>query len=164
MYTKFFITISFIFLSYSLTAQNFRKMKSIQTEIIINAPKVWEVLTNFKDYSSWNSFIVSIEGEPKEGTRLKNTLVLNGKKNVFKPKILKVVPNEHFEWLGKGALGTFKGQHYFKLESLENNQTKLIHGEHFSGWLRGMIMKKIGKATQESFIKMNQELKKQAES
>ena len=166
MDTKYAISFLFIFFTYSLTAQNLRKMKSIQTEIIINAPKekVWQALTNFENYPNWNSFIVNVEGKAVEGTRLKNTMILNGDKNVFKPKILKVIQNEYLEWLGKAPLGTFKGKHYFKLETINGHQTKLTHGEYFSGWLRGMIMKKIGKTTQEAFIQMNKDLKKEVES
>ncbi|MEM6966851.1 MAG: SRPBCC domain-containing protein [Bacteroidota bacterium] len=140
-------------------------MKSIQTEIIINAPreKVWQLLTDFKNYPTWNTFIVSIEGELKEGGRLKNKMVVDGKRQTFRPKIQKVIPNEYLEWLGKVPLGMFNGQHYFQLETVGNGQTKLTHGEYFSGWLRGMIMKKIGAATRRGFIKMNEELKKLAE-
>lgn len=166
MQIKLFATLVLFLFHNSLTAQNPRKMKSIQTEIIINASKekVWDVLTDFENYPNWNTFIISIEGDLKEGTRLKNKLMLNGKENNFTPKILKVVPNEHFEWLGKAPLGIFNGQHYFKLESISSTQTKLIHGEKFSGWLRGVIMKKIGNATCDSFIQMNKNLKKVAES
>ena len=73
-------------------------MKSIQTEIIINAPKekVWKVLTDFENYPYWNTFIVSIEGELKEGSRLKNKMILNGKENIFKPKILKIIQIRSF--------------------------------------------------------------------
>jgi hypothetical protein len=166
MQIKLIATLVLFLISYSLTAQNSRKMKSIQTEIIINASKekVWQALTDFENYPNWNTFIVSIEGELKEGARLKNKLMLDGKENNFTPKILKVVPNEHFEWLGKAPLGTFNGQHYFKLESVSPTQTKLIHGEKFSGWLRGLIMRKIGTATRDSFIQMNKNLKKLVES
>lgn len=165
MYTKFFVALFFFLFTYSLTAQNSKKMKSIQTEIIINAPKekVWQVLTNFEDYPNWSTFMISVEGELKEGSRLKNKMVVNGKTSTFKPKIQKVIPNEYFEWLGKAPLGIFNGRHYFKLETVGDNQTKLIHGEKFSGWLRGIIMKKIGDATRENFIKMNKDLKRLAE-
>ena len=166
MHTKLIAALVLFFINYSLTAQNPRKMKSIQTEIIINASqkKVWKALTDFENYPNWNTFIISIEGELKEGSRLKNKMILDGKENVFKPKILKIIPNEHLEWLGKAPLGIFNGQHYFKLEAINPTQTKLIHGENFSGWLRGMIMKKIGNATRESFIQMNKNLKKLVES
>lgn len=141
-------------------------MKSIQTEIIINASqeKVWQALINFTKYPDWNPFIVSIQGELKEGSRLKNKIMLNGKENNFTPIILKVIPNQHLEWLGKVPLGVFNGQHYFKLESINDHQTKLIHGEIFSGWLSGLILKQIGKATQEGFVQMNKSLKNLVEN
>lgn len=165
MQIKSFIILVFVFMTYSITAQNLRKMKSIQTEIIINAPadKVWNILTDFSNYPNWNSFIISVEGELEQGGKLKNTMIIEGEKNVFKPTITKVETNKYFEWLGKLPLGIFKGRHYFELESISPNQTKLIHGEKFSGWLRGIIMKKIGEATRNNFIKMNKELKMLAE-
>ena len=140
-------------------------MKSIQTEIIINASteRVWNLLTDFANYPNWNTFIISVEGHLEKGTQLKNTMVVNGKKNVFKPTITEVQPNQYFEWLGKLPLNAFNGRHYFQLESIGDNQTKLIHGEKFSGWLRGIIMKSIGEATRNNFVKMNKELKMLAE-
>lgn len=140
-------------------------MKSIQTEITINATtdKVWNLLTDFANYPNWNTFIISIEGKLQKGTQLKNTMIMNGKKNVFKPNITKVTTSQYFEWLGKLPLGMFNGRHYFRLESIAPNQTKLTHGENFSGWLRGIIMKSIGEATKNNFVKMNKELKVLAE-
>ncbi|MEM6261980.1 MAG: SRPBCC domain-containing protein [Bacteroidota bacterium] len=141
-------------------------MKEIRTEIIINASpeKVWNVLTDFEAYESWNPFIVSIEGKQAVGERLTNTMVSNGKAQVFKPKILQFQQNDTFEWLGSLPLRLFTGRHYFILKDLGNGRTKLIHGEHFGGLLRGMIMKKIGEETQQSFLKMNRALKQRAEA
>ena len=140
-------------------------MKEIKTEIIINAPKekVWAVLTNFADYGNWNPFIVSIEGEKAVGKKLKNTLMLNGKANVFKPVIKRWEENEAFAWLGGGTWKMFTGRHYFLLEDLGNKQTKLIHGEKFGGLLRPIVMRMIGEETLESFLKMNRALKARVE-
>ncbi|HRF20156.1 MAG TPA: SRPBCC family protein, partial [Chitinophagaceae bacterium] len=57
--------------------------KQIITEIIINSSKekVWQVLTDFSSYHVWNPFIISIEGELKKGSKLKNTL-RNGDKTI----------------------------------------------------------------------------------
>lgn len=136
-------------------------MKHLKTEIILNASKdkVWNTLTKIENYKDWNPFIVSSEGEIKQGKQLTNTMMNNGKPMVFKPIITKVDPMHEFEWLGSGFLGMFKGRHYFKLEDLGNNQTKLIHGEQFSGLLSGLIMKMIGDETLQSFQKMNLALK-----
>lgn len=140
-------------------------MKEIKTEIIINASSeaVWNVLTNYEAYPSWNPFIVSIEGDKHVGGRLRNTMHVNSRDQVFKPHIEKFDNNHHFEWLGKLPLGMFTGRHYFILEAISPTQTKLIHGEHFGGWLRGIIMNKIGEETQQNFIKMNRALKAEVE-
>lgn len=141
-------------------------MHSIKTEIIINAnkEKVWEILTDFGNYPTWNPFIISIKGEPVEGSRLTNTL-LNGQKTMtFKPRILKVTPHAYFEWLGSlWFKGLFDGRHYFKIEETGPGQVKLIHGEEFSGLLSGSILNQIGEQTRQNFIRMNNALKSRAE-
>jgi len=141
-------------------------MKEIKTEIIINASteKVWNVLTENAAYPSWNPFIVSMEGTLAKGNTITNTLFSGGKKQTFKPLILAFDENKKLEWLGKLPLGMFNGQHYFILEKVNENQTKFIHGEYFSGWLRGLIMSQIGEDTRANFVKMNEALKARVEN
>lgn len=140
-------------------------MQTIVTEIIINASKekVWEVLTNFNNYSNWNPFITSIEGEPKENTQLVNKLEIDGKVQIFKPTVVKVEENKHFEWIGKLPLGMFNGHHCFEIQELKEGQVKLIQKEDFSGWLSSLILKQVKESTIEGFITMNKGLKEEAE-
>lgn len=140
-------------------------MREIKTEIIINASpkKVWKVLTDNNSYGDWNPFIISMEGTLAKGNTIKNTMLSKGKEQSFKPVILDFQENKKFRWVGKLPLGMFTGEHYFILEQTEPVQTKLLHGEHFSGWLRGIIMKQIGEDTRLNFVAMNKALKKRAE-
>lgn len=141
--------------------------KRIKTEIIINASKekLWVLLTNFNGYPNWNPFIRSIEGELKQGGRLKNTLQNGEKTMVFKPIVLEVVPFHSFSWLGSlWVKGLFDGRHYFCIEEIAPNQVKLIHGEDFSGILSTAILKQVGEDTRKNFVDMNQALKQLAES
>jgi hypothetical protein len=135
-------------------------MKEIRTEIVIEAPRaqVWKTLMDFEKYGHWNPFIVSIEGKAIKGGKLRNTMRQGKKDQVFKPQIMELIPEKRFEWLGKLPLGAFTGRHYFILEDAGVGRTKLTHGEHFGGWLRKMIMNKIGEQTQNSFIAMNRAL------
>ncbi len=141
-------------------------MKSIHTEIIIHtsAEKVWNILTDFEKFPEWNPFILSLEGKPNVGERLKATLK-NGKgTSVFLPKVLVVDPNKTFEWLGSLPVpGLFNGQHHFRIESIGENQVRFVQGEQFSGLLAGMLMKMIGEETIKGFASMNQALKERAE-
>jgi len=141
--------------------------KSIKTEIIINASKekVWNILTDFNNYPNWNPFIVSIEGELQQGKRLKNTMLTGGKKFVFKPVVLSVVPYQYFDWLGNLFVkGLFDGHHFFEIDELSSRQIKLTQGEFFSGMLSASIFKKIGNETRNNFVRMNQAIKEAAEN
>lgn len=140
-------------------------MTQLKTEIVLNASKetIWNTLTDFDSYENWNPFIISSQGEAIVGQRLTNTMVNKGKTTVFKPVVTKAIPFEEFEWVGSGLLGMFKGRHYFILEDVGNNQTKLIHGEQFSGLLSGLIMKMIGDDVLQNFQEMNKALQEVVE-
>ena len=141
--------------------------KEIKTEIIIHATreKIWQVLTDFEQYTQWNPFIVSIEGKPVKGTRLKNTLQNGDKQFQFEPVVTVAEPGKSFAWLGSLLVkGIFDGHHSFELEDVGNGQVKLIHSEKFSGLLSGFILKKIGQDTRNNFVKMNTAIKKRAET
>lgn len=140
--------------------------KQIRTEIVINASaeRVWQVLTDFNAYPSWNPFLVSIEGGTAVGGRLTNTMLNGDKKYVFRPTVTRSEPNRHFAWLGSLFFkGLFDGNHFFEIKQLSGSQVMLVHGENFSGILSGWLLKKIGADTRLSFIKMNEALKAVAE-
>lgn len=141
-------------------------MKSLQTEIVVNASaeKVWGIMTDFGKFPDWNPFIVKLEGKPEVKTRLRAELK-NGKGvSVFKPEVLVAEKNKAFEWLGSLPVpGLFKGHHYFRIEAISAAQVKFIHGEEFSGLLAGPIMNRIGEQTRNGFISMNKALKERAE-
>jgi len=141
-------------------------VKNIQTEILINTDitKVWDFLMNFDSYPKWNPFITSIVGEPKLGNRLTVSINLPGGKGMtFKPNILTLESNKEFRWKGKlGINGIFDGEHYFILEFLENDKTKFIHGEIFSGLIVPLVGKMLDK-TQKGFQLMNETIKNECE-
>ncbi|WP_091514302.1 SRPBCC domain-containing protein [Flexibacter flexilis] len=144
-----------------------KNSKSIVTEIVINAPaaRVWEILTNTEKYADWNPFLLKIKGEIKTGNRLENTMKNGNSTMTFRPVVLQVIPEIYFEWLGKlWVSGIFDGRHYFRLETLEANQTKLTHGEEFSGLLSGYVLKNNGNDIRQNFVAMNQAIKQRAEN
>ena len=140
--------------------------KQIHTEIIIYSTrqKVWEHLTKFESYSSWNPFLVSIEGKLQQGSIITCTLKNGSKKMVFKPTILEVHRRRSFSWSGKLLVrGLFDGFHYFKIEEVSENRVKFIQGESFSGILSSLILYTIGKKTEDGFKEMNFALKQLVE-
>lgn len=139
--------------------------KTIETEIIINAnvSQVWNVLTSFAEFPSWNPFIKEIKGDLIVGGTLHNVLVNKGKEYPFTPVITKVTKEKEFAWMGKALANTFNGNHYFKLETISENQTRLIHGEKFSGLLSSLLLLLIGSDTEKGFHAMNGALKERIE-
>lgn len=141
-------------------------MKNIETDIIINASKekVWGILTNFENYKSWNPFIISSIGKAIVNTKLENTILLDGKKQVFKPEVLEVEKNIKLRWLGVFLFkGFFAGEHYFIIEEINNNKVKLTQGENFSGLFSGILLNFIEENTIKGFKAMNISLKTEAE-
>jgi hypothetical protein len=140
--------------------------KNITTEIVISASreKVWNIITDFSNYRNWNPFIINIDGLLAENAILTNTMLNNGKKMVFRPRVLKVIPNQYFDWMGHLFVrGVFDGHHFFELKELPEGRVQLKHGENFSGVLSGYILGKIGEDTRNNFIKMNEAIKNLAE-
>lgn len=142
-------------------------MKQLRTEITIQAPieRVWATLMDFGRYPEWNPFIQSIFGKPAVGTHLEVFICPPGNKGMtFTPKVLVCSPQQEFRWLGHLLVsGIFDGEHYFLLEAIDNQQTKLIHGESFRGLLVGLMSGLLNNSYQ-GFEAMNAALKSRCEA
>jgi len=72
-------------------------MKEIYTEIKINASTstVWDILTDFDKFPSWNPFMKQISGNLQEGARLEAFIQPpNSNGMTIKPKILEYQPRK----------------------------------------------------------------------
>ncbi len=139
----------------------------ITTEIEIESSpeRVWQELTDFKNYPQWNPFIRQISGKLNEGAELQIYLMPpQGKSIVFHPIIIEIKPTKRFVWLDRVLFaGLFDGEHRFDIETLAENKVKLVHSEKFSGLLSAIILKLVGKQTKAGFVAMNQALKARIE-
>ncbi len=143
-------------------------MYEIHTSIDINAPleRVWHILSNTQEYPQWNPFIREISGNLAVGQQLVVKLQPPGSKSMrFKPTVLVVQPQQELRWLGKLLFtGIFDGEHYRKLQALNAQQTRLLHGEYFQGLLIPLLKKSLEKDTKSGFAAMNAALKARAEA
>ena len=81
----------------------------------------------------------------------------------FKPTVLVLHPERELRWLGHLLLpGVFDGEHYFLLEPIADNGTRLTQGERFAGILVGLFGGTLT-ATGAGFRAMNAALKREAE-
>ena len=143
-------------------------MKSIQTEIIINASaeNVWNTLIDFDKHPEWNPFIKKLTGEAKVGEKLRVEIhPPNQKPSTFTPNVLTVEAQSHLFWRGTlFASFVMAGEHHYEIETIEPQKVRFKHYENFTGVLAGLVMKKIGEDTTKGFVAMNEAIKARAET
>lgn len=141
----------------------------IKKEVVIDASRdrVWEAVTNFEEYDQWNTQLQFLGGEVKPRGKLHLKLDIEGTEPYeFKPSISHWDENNRLAWLAiTGIRGIFDGEHFFELEKHDENQTKLINREVYSGVL-SLIIKNLPmmREAPKGFDKMNQELKNYIEN
>ncbi|TCN59538.1 SRPBCC domain-containing protein [Flavobacterium circumlabens] len=136
-------------------------MKQYHTCIIIQAPvdNVWKSLINFKSYPEWNPIVGKLEGDMIEGNKI-TTFIIPLKKT-FHPILISYKINKEIVWQGvQGAKKILAGKHYYKLVKLNERETKLYHGEFFTGLFSYFISKKMIKKMEDAFVSHNKILKK----
>jgi len=146
----------------TLTTLSIMASKEIKTQITINASpqKVWTILSDFENYSSWNPFITSLEGDVEVGNKIK----VNAGGMNFKPEVLAYKENKELRWIGKLLFsGVFDGEHSFELVDNQDGTTTFHHNEKFNGFLVGLFSKKLDTDTKSGFEAMNDKLKELAE-
>jgi hypothetical protein len=139
----------------------------LRTEIAIRATpqRVWDILTDFAAYPTWNPFIPQISGSTTVGSRLDVQLQPPGGRGMrMRPKVLAAAPPQELRWLGHlGVPGLFDGEHRFRIEPLGTDRVRFIQEERFTGLLVPLVMRFIERGTRQGFEAMNQALKARAE-
>ena len=98
--------------------------------------RVWSLLTDAEGFPRWNSTVSGIEGQIREGERLR--LRVPGTDRVFTPKVSGVVPNERMTWTG-GVAPIFKGVRTFALKPRNDGSTDFEMEERFSGLILPLV-------------------------
>ncbi|MGH3017511.1 MAG: SRPBCC family protein [Gaiellaceae bacterium] len=141
-------------------------MREIEKTVEIDAPPaaVWRVLTDFPAYGEWNPFIPSIAGNAQEGERLTMRLEPPGGKGMtIRPTVLAAEPDRELRWKGRLVVpGLFDGEHTFRIEPIDGQRSRFVHGERFTGILVGFVKGTLGK-TEAGFEQMNAALKRRVE-
>jgi len=142
-------------------------MRELRTEIEMDASPeaIWRILADFDRFPEWNPFIREIEGEMKEGSRLRVRLEPSGGKGMtFRPVVKRVEINREFRWLGHLILpGLFDGEHIFEILPAVTGKTRFIQRESFRGLLVPLFWKSLEESTKQGFKDMNTAMKTRAE-
>lgn len=134
------------------------------TEIIINAPKqlVWDRLVDFEAYKDWNPFVLEASAELQVGSKIRFLEDLQEfGQHWITTKFLLIQEPEEFLWQGNVIADfLFKVRHGFKLESINEKQTRFIHGHRHTGLLLLYLARRgVFQRSREGYIRYNKALK-----
>ena len=102
----------------------------VEVNIRANAEIVWSLLTDANGFPRWNSTVTAIEGQIREGERLR--LHVPGTTRTFTPKVSGVVAARRMIW-SDGLPFVFKGVRTFVLKPHAESSTDFEMEERFSG-------------------------------
>lgn len=138
------------------TKKVFSRKTAVRIEIQSDASILWALLTNAADFTRWNSTIVSLEGEIKQGGKIRLTSALDPKR-VFKLTVKQVIPGERLVW------GDAMGTRVFELSKSGKDVTRFTMTEKIGGPIFPLIVRMIPPFDQ-AFEQFASDLKREAEA
>jgi hypothetical protein len=117
-------------------------MKEYHTSIVVNSSveKVWETLVDFSAYPAWNPLVGWLQGDFKTGGQIR--MFIKPLNRSFQATLKRVEQHKEITWVGiQFAAWWISGEHYYRLEVLSSDATRLLHGEYFRG-LGGAFIRK----------------------
>ncbi len=128
----------------SAIANSYKKGRMMETTVSINIntspEKIWEILTNGPRYTSWNSTVISLEGNIKKGEKIKLTSTSDPKR-VFKLNVVEFDSPTKMVWSDGNFM--FKGVRTFSLDKKSDGSTDFKMTEVFSGLMLPLIAKSL---------------------
>jgi len=102
----------------------------VEVNVRASAPRIWNLLTDAQEFPRWNSTVTRIEGEIREGAKLR--VHVPGTGRVFTPTVSGVVPDARMTW-ADGVRLIFRGVRVFELRPTGDGSTDFTMAERFSG-------------------------------
>jgi hypothetical protein len=139
----------------------------ITAEIEIRAPAalVWQILSDFGGYASWNPLIPRVRGAPAPETAIELSVRLPGAPAVPLRAVLATVdPPRELRWVGNlWSPRIFQGDHQFLLCPSQNGTVRFVQRELLRGALTVLLRTELGVRFHLGFDAMNRALKQAAE-
>ena len=113
---------------------------AVAVDIQADAQVVWGLLTDAKGFPRWNSTVTRIEGDIRDGERIR--LHVPGTGRTFTPRVSGVVPARRMTW-SDGFDPVFKGVRTFELKPGPGGSTEFSMRERFSGFVFALVKSKL---------------------
>jgi hypothetical protein len=139
---------------------------TVEGSVEIDAPvaRVWHAVTDFGFYPQWNPWIVRLDGEAKEGSKLTGTIRMEGRKDSnIRSVAIKVETGKEMLLKTVVFTGLLGDNHRFRFESLGTDRTRFHQSVTFHGILSPFIGGVV-KDNQIALERMNAALKGLCES
>lgn len=143
-------------------------MLRIRTDIEIDASaeRVWEVLTDFGKWDSWNPLIPNIRTRPIVGADVDFHIRVGTRFVPIRARMLRVEPNRELCWRGprnpaQGRL--MSGEHFFRVEPLNGERSRFVHGEDFTGPVPAVLAFRLRPMLERAYAAFNRALKERSE-
>jgi hypothetical protein len=107
----------------------------VEVNILASTEIVWSLLTDAKGFPRWNSTVTRIDGDIRDGERLR--LHVPGTSRTFTPKVSAVASARGMIW-SDGISGVFKGVRTFQLRPRNAASIDFAMEEQFSGLVFGL--------------------------
>jgi len=112
----------------------------LEAELDASPEIVWKKISSVNEIKSWDSMIMEIEGEIKNGGKVALRSAISPEQK-FKLKISDLVPNRQMTW-SSGMYPLFRGVRQYKLND-HGGRTGLVVEEVFDGWLLRLMKNKL---------------------
>ena len=132
--------------------------RRIETQIDISAPRerVLETLLDGAHYGDWNPYLVNIEGVIEAGSEIQaEARGAEGDEMTISVEVVSVGASGMRWQGGLPDRAQFKGDHFFELEALAPERTRLRHFENFTGSYLGEIIVSRETVIRDNFERMN---------
>lgn len=145
----------------STTKKAFNRSTSVSIQIDADPAIIWTLLTNASDFPRWNSTVISLEGEIREGNKIKLKSTVDSSRT-FKLKVKSMNPETEMIWKS-GAAPFFRGVRTYSITRNPDGTSTFTMKEKLGGLMFPMASKSIP-PFDESFEQFAKDLKKEAES
>ena len=120
-------------------------MKEVRSEIEIQAPseRVWQILTDFDNWSEWNPFLTQASGTAALGEQVNITFQGPGSKETSLCCTIQTL-HQGREWMWDfHAISPvlFRGEHSFAIEPIDGSRVRFVQREVFKGLLVPFLVK-----------------------
>jgi hypothetical protein len=119
------------------TKSTFRLEYAVGTNINASPEKIWALLTNAKQFPSWNSAVASIDGDIALGQQIQVKVPI-APTRVFKLRVSEFEPGRRMVWRD-GSAPMFQGVRTYTLTPQADGSTRFDMSEVFSGLMLPMI-------------------------